>query len=75
MIDSTDRQRLEESWKAFDTMIQNEQLVGLPLLVSCNKQDLDQCMSVPEIKKVFNKSAANIGKIACLAFHFITYSL
>lgn len=62
MIDSTDRQRLEESWKAFDKMIENEQLDGLPLLVSCNKQDLDDCMSVPEIKKVFNKSAANIGK-------------
>lgn len=63
MIDSTDRNRLEESWKAFDKMIQNEQLVGLPLLVSCNKQDLDDCMSVPEIKKVFNKSATNIGTL------------
>lgn len=70
MIDSTDRQRLEESWKAFDKMIENEQLDGLPLLVSCNKQDLDDCMSVPEIKKVFNKSAANIGKSHLLKFFF-----
>lgn len=67
IIDSTDRNRLEESWLAFDKMIQNEQLVGLPLLVACNKQDLNECMSVPEIKKMFNKSAANIGMRNCMA--------
>jgi ADP-ribosylation factor related protein 1 len=62
MIDSCDRDRLEESWRAFDKMIQNEQLAGLPLLVACNKQDLDECMTVPEIKRVFNQSASNMGK-------------
>jgi ADP-ribosylation factor related protein 1 len=61
MIDSTDSERLEESWNAFDKMIQNEQLIGLPLLVACNKQDLPNCMTVPDIKKKFNKSAAKIG--------------
>ena len=63
MIDSSDRERLEESWLAFDRMISNEQLAGLPLLVACNKQDIDECMHVPEIKRVFNKSSTNIGKV------------
>jgi ADP-ribosylation factor related protein 1 len=67
MIDSTDVDRLEESWLAFDKMIQNEQLIGLPLLVACNKQDLHDCMTVPDIKKKFNKSAANIGIRNCMA--------
>ena len=67
MIDSTDRARLEESWIAFDKMIQDEQLTGLPLLVTCNKQDLSDCMTVPEIKKQFNKSAAQIGIRNCMA--------
>jgi signal recognition particle receptor subunit beta len=67
MIDSTDRQRIEESWLVFDKMIQNEQLVGLPLLVACNKQDLENHMTVPEIKKIFNKSAAKIGIRNCMA--------
>ena len=67
MIDSTDQERLEESWIAFDKMIQNEQLLGLPLLVACNKQDLNDCMTVPEIKKEFNKSAAKIGVRNCMA--------
>jgi ADP-ribosylation factor related protein 1 len=67
MIDSTDRERLEESWNAFDKMIRSEQLEGLPLLVACNKQDLNNCMTVPEIKKVFNKSAPYIGHRNCMA--------
>ena len=67
MIDSSDRERLEESWLAFDKMIQNEQLTGLPLLVACNKQDLDDCMNVPEIKRMFNKSASNMGFRNCMA--------
>jgi ADP-ribosylation factor related protein 1 len=67
MIDSTDRNRLEESWDAFDSMIQNEQLEGLPLLVACNKQDLENCYTVPEIKKVFNKSLQHIGARNCMA--------
>ena len=67
MIDSTDRQRLEESWQAFDKMIKNEQLDGLPLLVACNKQDLvESRMSVPDIKKQFNKSSAHIGVRNCM---------
>jgi ADP-ribosylation factor related protein 1 len=57
---------LEESWVAFDKMIQNEQLIGLPLLVTCNKQDLDNCMNVPEIKKQFNKSSSAIGIRNCM---------
>ncbi len=67
MIDSTDRSRLEESWEAFDRMIQNEQLESLPLLVACNKQDLENCLTVPDIKKVFNKSLPNMGTRNCMA--------
>merc|ERR1712127_75996 len=66
MIDSTDHERLEESWIAFDKMIQNEQLESLPLLVACNKQDLDDCMTVPDIKKQFNKSSSHIGVRNCM---------
>lgn len=67
MIDSTDRERLEESWQTFDKMIKSEQLEGLPLLVACNKQDLADCMTVAEIKRVFNKSENSIGFRNCMA--------
>lgn len=39
-VDSNDRERIQESKKTFDTMISNEYLKGVPLLVLANKQDL-----------------------------------
>jgi len=47
-------------------MIQSEQLINVPLLISCNKQDLDDCMTVPEIKRVFNRSIPKIGVRDCM---------
>lgn len=67
MIDSSDTNRLEESWKAFDKMIRNSQLESLPLLLACNKQDIDDCLIVQDIKKVFNKSNEYIGLRNCMA--------
>lgn len=39
-VDSNDRERMQESKKSFDAMISNENLMGVPLLVLANKQDL-----------------------------------
>ncbi len=47
-------------------MIQSEQLTNVPLLVSCNKQDIEQCMNVPEIKRTFDRSTAKIGVRNCM---------
>ncbi|CAF0956809.1 unnamed protein product [Didymodactylos carnosus] len=66
IVDSADRTRLEESWQAFDRMLQSEQLINVPLLLSCNKQDLDDCMTVPEIKRLFNRSIQSVGVRDCM---------
>nr|XP_006639512.2 PREDICTED: ADP-ribosylation factor-related protein 1 [Lepisosteus oculatus] len=50
VIDSTDEERLSESKNAFEKMISSEALEGVPLLVLANKQDVEGCLSVPEIK-------------------------
>lgn len=39
-VDSHDRERVRESKAAFDAMISNSNIVGVPLLVLANKQDL-----------------------------------
>ena len=39
-LDSNDRERVQESKKSFDAMISNSNLIGVPLLVLANKQDL-----------------------------------
>ncbi|XP_014023563.1 ADP-ribosylation factor-related protein 1 [Salmo salar] len=66
VIDSTDEERLAESKEAFEKMISSEVLEGVPLLVLANKQDVENCMSVPDIKTAFSDCAPKIGKRDCL---------
>jgi len=66
VIDSSDRDRLLESKGAFDKMVTNEALDSVPLLVLANKQDIPGCMTISEIKGVFNESAHLIGHRDCL---------
>lgn len=48
IVDSSDPDRFDEAKEAFDKMIQNRALEGVPLLIIANKQDLDvgYCASV-----------------------------
>ncbi|XP_071837622.1 ADP-ribosylation factor-related protein 1-like [Apostichopus japonicus] len=65
VIDSSDPDRLEESRLAFEEMLKSEALYSVPVLVLGNKQDLEGCLSVSDIKKEFNKSSSLIGKRDC----------
>lgn len=47
-------------------MVGNESLEGVPLLVLGNKQDIDGCLSIRDIKSVFNDTAHRIGRRDCL---------
>lgn len=66
MIDSNDRERMSESKDLFDKMIKNEYLSGVPLLILANKQDLEDCMGVSNIKPVFQQHGHLIGRRDCL---------
>ncbi|XP_037888092.1 ADP-ribosylation factor-related protein 1 isoform X2 [Glossina fuscipes] len=66
VIDSNDRERMEESKVIFDKMIKNDLLSGVPLLILANKQDLPDVMGVREIKPVFQQSGTLIGRRDCL---------
>ncbi|KAM9800656.1 ADP-ribosylation factor-related protein 1 isoform 1-T1 [Syngnathus typhle] len=66
VIDSTDEERLSESKEAFEKMISSDVLEGVPLLVLANKQDVLNCLSVPDIKTAFSDCAPKIGKRDCL---------
>ncbi|XP_045595987.1 ADP-ribosylation factor-related protein 1 isoform X1 [Procambarus clarkii] len=66
MVDSADRERMDESKEAFDRMISSENLTGVPLLVLANKQDIPECMGVREVKPIFNQSADLIGRRDCM---------
>ncbi|CAD5111901.1 DgyrCDS1164 [Dimorphilus gyrociliatus] len=62
VVDSSQRDRLEESVSAFEKMVVNETLTGVPLLLLANKQDVDGCMTVSDIKMAFNRVSHKIGK-------------
>ncbi|KAM9056722.1 ADP-ribosylation factor-related protein 1 isoform 1-T1 [Megaptera novaeangliae] len=66
VIDSTDEERLSESKRAFEKMVTSEALDGVPILVLANKQDIETCLSIPDIKTVFSDCASKIGRRDCL---------
>lgn len=49
-----------------DRVISSEHLIGVPLLVLANKQDVPDCMGVREVKPIFNKNAHLIGRRDCM---------
>uniref|UniRef100_A0A8B9XSW6 ADP-ribosylation factor-related protein 1 n=1 Tax=Bos mutus grunniens TaxID=30521 RepID=A0A8B9XSW6_BOSMU len=55
VIDSTDEERLSESKQAFEKMVTSEALDGVPILVLANKQDVETCLSIPDIKTAFSE--------------------
>ncbi|KAF2366565.1 Small GTP-binding protein domain [Trinorchestia longiramus] len=66
VVDSADRERMDESKEVFDRMICSNNLQGIPLLVLANKQDIPECMGVREVRPVFNQSAELIGRRDCM---------
>jgi len=65
VIDSSDSERLHESARAFDKLLDSQTLEGVPLLLVCNKQDIEGCLAVPEIKTAFHESVAKLGHRDC----------
>ena len=61
VVDSSDRERIEQSKETFNSMIKNEHVRGVPLLVAANKQDLVDCMGVREVKPLFEGNLELVG--------------
>jgi len=52
VIDSSDRRRMEETGLELNSLIEEEKLSGIPVLVFANKQDLINAMTPKEISEV-----------------------
>ncbi|KAI9014743.1 ADP-ribosylation factor family-domain-containing protein [Gaertneriomyces semiglobifer] len=61
VVDATDAERVEEVKTAFESVITNEKLEGLPVLMVANKQDVPSALKVHEIKEIFNPIAVRLG--------------
>ncbi|XP_053985254.1 ADP-ribosylation factor-related protein 1 isoform X2 [Hylaeus volcanicus] len=66
IVDSSDREKIPGSKETFDRVISSEHLIGVPLLVLANKQDVPDCMGVREVKPIFNQNAHLIGRRDCM---------
>lgn len=62
IVDSSDRERVEESKDAFEKMVMNDHLIGVPLMLLANKQDLMDCLKVTEVKTIFNNPLQSMGQ-------------
>ncbi|CAH8628845.1 unnamed protein product [Heterobilharzia americana] len=71
VVDSADCNRFDESRNAFDKMVRNPMLEGVPLLVLANKQDLKNAFHLSEINQVFYDSLRLVGQRQC-TFHGVS---
>ena len=51
VIDASDRDRIDTSRSELLTMLSEEELAGVPLLVFCNKQDMEGALKPEEISE------------------------
>lgn len=61
VVDSSDKDRLNESVAAFNNIINNELLNNVPLLFVINKQDIPTAMKPDEVINAFQSSINLIG--------------
>ncbi|XP_068604843.1 ADP-ribosylation factor-like protein 14 [Brachionichthys hirsutus] len=54
VVDSSEKERLEEARKELENTLRSEQLRGLPLIILANKQDVDGALTATEISDTFN---------------------
>jgi len=51
VIDASDRERLDEGWEVFDTVLSSPKILHLPLLLLANKQDSPDALTVEDIRE------------------------
>lgn len=61
VVDSTDRDRIEEVKDEFKRIVTNDEAEGVPVLMLANKQDVANALRVEDIKEIFNQIAQVLG--------------
>ncbi|TPX57944.1 hypothetical protein SpCBS45565_g06599 [Spizellomyces sp. 'palustris'] len=61
VVDATDKERIEEVKETFESVITNDTVEGVPVLMLANKQDVPSALKVHEIKEIFNPIALRLG--------------
>lgn len=59
VVDSCDRERMEEASRELEKIINDREMRNIVLLVFCNKQDMPGCMEPAEIRQVLHLDKLN----------------
>lgn len=62
MIDSSDHDRIDTSRSELLTMLSEDELTGVPLLVFCNKQDVEGALKPEEISEKLGLAGGEKGR-------------
>ena len=57
MVDSTDKERIQEVRTTLESLIRDDVIEGLPVLMLANKQDVKGAYTILEIQEIFNSIA------------------
>lgn len=61
VVDSTDRSRIDECSDTLRSVVMEEEVEGVPVLMLANKQDRPDSLEVQDIKQIFNRLAEHLG--------------
>ncbi|CCH44386.1 ADP-ribosylation factor 1 [Wickerhamomyces ciferrii] len=61
IVDSTDRERIEECQSNLTKIINNDSIESIPILMLANKQDVEDHLEVEDIKEIFNVIAEHLS--------------
>jgi len=55
VVDASDLERMSEGWEVFDSVLNSPRIMGVPLLLLANKQDLPGSLSVESIRENYEE--------------------
>lgn len=61
IVDSTDKSRLEECCETLLSIVSDDLVTNVPVLMLANKQDCQDSMEVEDVKEIFNKIAEHLS--------------
>ena len=61
VVDATDTARMEEVGHIFETLINDDDVEGVPILILANKQDCQNALPIEGIKEIFNPIASKLN--------------
>ena len=74
VIDSSDRKRLEETGQELLSLLEEDKMAGVPLLVLANKQDLINALPANEVADDQSSGSATAKQTLERAVHLLTFA-